>query len=38
MDSNNEGARVNEEKTRFGVIRDRDNGEVVTIQEIFEDI
>ena len=38
MNSNNEGARLNEENTRFGVIRHGDNGEVVMTQEMFEDI
>ena len=29
---------MNEEHTRFGVIRHGDNGEVVMTQEMFEDI
>ena len=36
MNANNEGARVNEEDTRSGVIRRGDNGEVVMTQ-MFED-
>ena len=38
VNSNNEGARVNEENTRFDVIRHEDNGEVVMTQEMVQDI